>query len=554
MSGSVAAPEGITNPPIDELLEQGRLQVRPGHLRRQARPPDQRLLLPARRGPARVRRPAGRDPRAGEAAVDRAARDQRRPADARAPRPDGRASVTLSPDRAVPLALAQARDRPRRRRRHRRLQGVRAAARCSPRPGHDVRVVPTGAALQLRRRGHLGGAVRAAGAHRRLGRRPRGAARADRPGGRPRASSPPPPPTCWPGPPTGCADDLLTNTLLTARCPVVFAPAMHTEMWEHPATAANVAHAARAAACVVLEPAVGPAHRRRHRQGPAARARGDLRGRPPACCAAGRRAAPTSPGAGSWSPPAAPASRSTRCASSATAPRGKQGYALARGRRGPRAPRSPWSRRNVGAARPGRGRPSSASGRPRELREAVLAAAADADAVVMAAAVADFRPGRRRAEPRSRRATTDAAPPIDAGPQPPTSSPSSSADRRAARPASSSGSPPRPATRRRLCSTTAGPSWPARAATCSSSTRSARAGPSRPTTTTAVVAGRRRRRAATVPARPEGRAGRRRSGTSWPRGCDPAVTHPLARRVRSAPSPGRRAAIDVTLAVDTPDT
>ena len=39
----------------------------------------------------------------------------------------------------------------------------------------------------------------------------------------------------------GLADDLLTNTLLTARCPVVLAPAMHTEMWEHPATRANVA-------------------------------------------------------------------------------------------------------------------------------------------------------------------------------------------------------------------------------------------------------------------------------------------------------------------------
>ncbi len=34
----------------------------------------------------------------------------------------------------------------------------------------------------------------------------------------------------------GLADDLLTNTLLTARCPVVFAPAMHTEMWQHAAT------------------------------------------------------------------------------------------------------------------------------------------------------------------------------------------------------------------------------------------------------------------------------------------------------------------------------
>ena len=39
---------------------------------------------------------------------------------------------------------------------------------------------------------------------------------------------------------SGQADDLLTNVLLTARCPVVMAPAMHTEMWEHPATQANV--------------------------------------------------------------------------------------------------------------------------------------------------------------------------------------------------------------------------------------------------------------------------------------------------------------------------
>src|SRR5262249_38293313 len=39
----------------------------------------------------------------------------------------------------------------------------------------------------------------------------------------------------------GIADDLITNTLLTARCPVLYVPAMHTEMWEHPATADNVA-------------------------------------------------------------------------------------------------------------------------------------------------------------------------------------------------------------------------------------------------------------------------------------------------------------------------
>lgn len=40
---------------------------------------------------------------------------------------------------------------------------------------------------------------------------------------------------------TGLADDLLTTTLLAARCPVVVCPAMHTEMWQHAATRANVA-------------------------------------------------------------------------------------------------------------------------------------------------------------------------------------------------------------------------------------------------------------------------------------------------------------------------
>src|SRR6476659_7042906 len=54
----------------------------------------------------------------------------------------------------------------------------------------------------------------------------------------------------------GLADDLLTNTLLTARCPVVFAPAMHTEMWEHPATAANV-ETLRRRGHLVVEPAAG---------------------------------------------------------------------------------------------------------------------------------------------------------------------------------------------------------------------------------------------------------------------------------------------------------
>jgi phosphopantothenoylcysteine decarboxylase/phosphopantothenate--cysteine ligase len=54
----------------------------------------------------------------------------------------------------------------------------------------------------------------------------------------------------------GRADDLLTATLLTARCPVLFAPAMHTEMWLHPATVDNVAKL-RHRGAVVLEPASG---------------------------------------------------------------------------------------------------------------------------------------------------------------------------------------------------------------------------------------------------------------------------------------------------------
>jgi phosphopantothenoylcysteine decarboxylase/phosphopantothenate--cysteine ligase len=54
----------------------------------------------------------------------------------------------------------------------------------------------------------------------------------------------------------GLADDLLTNTLLTATCPVVLAPAMHTEMWHHPATRANVA-TLRDRGVHVIDPAEG---------------------------------------------------------------------------------------------------------------------------------------------------------------------------------------------------------------------------------------------------------------------------------------------------------
>ena len=54
----------------------------------------------------------------------------------------------------------------------------------------------------------------------------------------------------------GMAQDLLTATLLTARCPVLYAPAMHTEMWEHPATQHNVA-TLRERGAIVVDPAIG---------------------------------------------------------------------------------------------------------------------------------------------------------------------------------------------------------------------------------------------------------------------------------------------------------
>lgn len=54
----------------------------------------------------------------------------------------------------------------------------------------------------------------------------------------------------------GRADDLLTNVLLTATCPVLVCPAMHTEMWGHAATVHNVA-TLRSRGVVVLDPAEG---------------------------------------------------------------------------------------------------------------------------------------------------------------------------------------------------------------------------------------------------------------------------------------------------------
>ncbi|MCU1414165.1 MAG: coaBC [Microbacteriaceae bacterium] len=55
---------------------------------------------------------------------------------------------------------------------------------------------------------------------------------------------------------TGLADDLLGNTVLASKAPVVIAPAMHTEMWQNPATVANIA-TLRSRGVTVVGPAVG---------------------------------------------------------------------------------------------------------------------------------------------------------------------------------------------------------------------------------------------------------------------------------------------------------
>ncbi|GGO51030.1 phosphopantothenoylcysteine decarboxylase [Streptomyces lasiicapitis] len=186
----------------------------------------------------------------------------------------------------------------------------------------------------------------------------------------------------------GLADDLLTNTLLTARCPVVFAPAMHTEMWEHPATQENVATLRRRGALVV-EPAVGRLTGVDTGKGrfpePAELfdvvrrllARGDR----PAQDLAGRHVVVS---AGGTREPLDPVRFLGNRSS------GKQGYALARSAAA-RGARVTLLAANTALPDPA-GVDIVPVGTAVQLREAVLKAAADADAVVMAAAVADFRP------------------------------------------------------------------------------------------------------------------------------------------------------------------
>ncbi|MFI6780569.1 bifunctional phosphopantothenoylcysteine decarboxylase/phosphopantothenate--cysteine ligase CoaBC [Micromonospora sp. NPDC050276] len=186
----------------------------------------------------------------------------------------------------------------------------------------------------------------------------------------------------------GLADDLLTNTLLTARCPVLLAPAMHTEMWEHPATVANVA-TLRSRGVRVLDPAVGRLTGVDTGKGrlpdPAeifAVARRLLaRGGSDSADLAGRRVVVT---AGGTREPLDPVRFLGNRSS------GKQGYAFARAAVA-RGARVTLIAANVDLADPA-GADLIRVGTTAELREATLKAAVEADAVVMAAAPADFRP------------------------------------------------------------------------------------------------------------------------------------------------------------------
>jgi phosphopantothenoylcysteine decarboxylase / phosphopantothenate---cysteine ligase len=206
---------------------------------------------------------------------------------------------------------------------------------------------------------------------------------------------------------TGRADDLLTATLLTARCPVLYAPAMHTEMWEHPATQANVA-LLRDRGAVVLDPArgrltgadSGPGRLPEPAEIFAAAvrllARGaaglgqDLAGRTVVVSAGGtREELDPVRFLGNWSS-------------------GRQGYAFAETAVA-RGAKVTVVAANVSLPDPAGSRVIRVTS-ARQLREAMLAEAPSADALVMAAAVADFRPAARQEAKIKKETDADAVP------------------------------------------------------------------------------------------------------------------------------------------------
>jgi len=204
----------------------------------------------------------------------------------------------------------------------------------------------------------------------------------------------------------GLADDLLTNTLLTARCPVLMAPAMHTEMWEHPATRANVA-TLRSRGVVVTEPASGRLTGVDTGKGrladPAeivdmARL---LLARPDALPRdmVGTRVVVS---AGGTREPLDPVRYLGNRSS------GKQGFALARVAAARGAEVTLVTAHTIPLPDPA-GVVLRHADTAAALREAVREAAVDADVVVMAAAVADFRPAER-AEYKIKKTDRDPAP------------------------------------------------------------------------------------------------------------------------------------------------
>ncbi|WP_353810027.1 bifunctional phosphopantothenoylcysteine decarboxylase/phosphopantothenate--cysteine ligase CoaBC [Agromyces sp. SYSU T00194] len=183
----------------------------------------------------------------------------------------------------------------------------------------------------------------------------------------------------------GIADDLLGNTVLASEAPLVIAPAMHTEMWRNPATQANIA-TLRARGVTVVGPAVGqltgadsgpgrmeePADIVAAALARVAAPTGDLAGRRIVVTAGGTRE-PLDP---------------VRFLGNRSS--GRQGVAIADAARA-RGAEVTLIAANLEVARP-EGCDVRDVSTAEELRTAVRAAAVDADVVVMAAAVADYRP------------------------------------------------------------------------------------------------------------------------------------------------------------------